>query len=109
MILEGCDETHHNGVPELHRQEFSYFAGVSDSLVQYNTPKRDVGGTPHFKLCSALEGCLETFTLSGTPFLQPHRIEYDCVCNTGCHPVCYFFEHQSAGLGRSALGSTVIY
>ena len=31
MILEGCNETVHNGVIELHRQVFSYFAGVSDS------------------------------------------------------------------------------
>ena len=31
MILEGCNETLHNGVTELHRQEFSYFAWVSDS------------------------------------------------------------------------------
>ena len=31
MILEGCNKTLHNGVTELHRQEFSYSAGVSDS------------------------------------------------------------------------------
>ena len=31
MILEACNETLHNGVPEFHRQEFSYSAGVSDS------------------------------------------------------------------------------
>ena len=32
MILEtGCNETQHNDVTELHRQEFSYSAGVSDS------------------------------------------------------------------------------
>ena len=31
MILEGSNETLHNGVPELHRQEFSCSAGVSDS------------------------------------------------------------------------------
>ena len=31
MILEGCNETLHNGVTELQRQEFSYSAGVSDS------------------------------------------------------------------------------
>ena len=29
--LEGCNETLHNSVTELHRQEFSYSAGVSDS------------------------------------------------------------------------------
>ena len=31
MILERCNETLHNGVTELHRQEFSYSAGVSAS------------------------------------------------------------------------------
>ena len=31
MILEGCNETLHNGFTELHRQEFSYSTGVSDS------------------------------------------------------------------------------
>ena len=31
MILEGCNETLHNDVTELYRQEFSYSAGVSDS------------------------------------------------------------------------------
>ena len=31
MILEGCNETLHNRVTGLHRQEFSYSAGVSDS------------------------------------------------------------------------------
>ena len=31
MIQEGCNETLHNGVTELHRQEFSYSAGVSVS------------------------------------------------------------------------------
>ena len=30
MILERCNETLH-GVTELHRQEFSYTTGVSDS------------------------------------------------------------------------------
>ena len=31
MILEGCNETQHNGVTELHKQEFSYSAGASTS------------------------------------------------------------------------------
>ena len=31
MIQKGCNKTLQNGVPELHRQEFSYSAGVSDS------------------------------------------------------------------------------
>ena len=31
MILEGHYETLHNGVTELHRLEFSYYAGVSES------------------------------------------------------------------------------
>ena len=31
MILKGCNETLHNGVTELHRLEFNYSAGVSDS------------------------------------------------------------------------------
>ena len=31
MILEGCNETLHNGVTELPRQVFSFSAGVSDS------------------------------------------------------------------------------
>ena len=31
MILDGCNVTLHNGVSELHKQEYSYSAGVSDS------------------------------------------------------------------------------